>query len=163
MCLVYSSPSPGGLCQTEATLSNVATNFWRCYCECITSPSRQRPPLRYCPNFLQNMVALLEGDYCISQKLSWLIRVPDMFNNSPLDTWMINIRLWLYLFDWFGCVCVCFQSMLQSFNYKEIEWSHRDSQSVLEVKLKGNQRGGMCIMTKQVRALGDFRGGGGGV
>ena len=40
--------------------------------------------------------------------------------------------------------------MMQSFGYKDIEWGQKNDQKVLEIKLKGASKGGMCILTKQV-------------
>ena len=40
--------------------------------------------------------------------------------------------------------------MLQSLSYRDVDWQYKEAESLLEVKMKGSSKGGVCVHTKQV-------------
>ena len=40
--------------------------------------------------------------------------------------------------------------MLQSLQYKDIDWQYKETHPLLEVKIKGSSKGGVAVHTKQV-------------
>ena len=44
-----------------------------------------------------------------------------------------------------------FQSLMQSFNYADITWEHKHDRPILDIKLRESPKGGMSIVTRQVR------------